>query len=137
MRKTLELIQRDFYWPTVQVDVMAYVQTCEECQRNKPSKQRPARLLLSLEVTGQRWERISMDSITHLPKTKSGYDTLLAMVDYVTKMMILRPIDRTAIVVDTAKLFVDAVVQAHGVPKVIVSDRDTRLPVTSRERCTG
>ena len=37
VRKTLELIQRDFYWPTVHADVTAYVQTCEECQRNKPS----------------------------------------------------------------------------------------------------
>ena len=68
-----------------------------------------------------------MDFITHLPKTRSGYDALLVMVDYVTKMMILRPTYSTAIVVDTAKLFVDAVVRVHGLPKVIVSDRDTRF----------
>ena len=37
VKKTLELIQRDFYWPTIQADVTAYVQMCEECQRNKPS----------------------------------------------------------------------------------------------------
>ena len=68
-----------------------------------------------------------MDFITHLPKTKCGYDALLVMVDYVTKMMILRPTYSTAMVVDTARLFVDAVVWAHGLPKVIVSDRDTRF----------
>ena len=127
VKKTLELIQRDFYWPTVQADVTAYVQTCEECQRNKPSNQRPAGLLQPLEVPGQRWERISMDFITHLPKTRFGYDALLVMVDYVTKMMILRPTYSTATAVDTARLFVDAVVRAHGLPKVIVSDRDTRF----------
>ena len=68
-----------------------------------------------------------MDFITHLPKTRSGYDALLVMVDYVTKMMILRPTYSTATVVDTARLFVDAVVRAHGLPKVIVSDRDPRF----------
>ena len=44
-----------------------------------------------------------------------------------TKMMILRPTYSTATVVDTTTLFVDAVVRAHGLPKVIVSDRETRF----------
>ena len=110
VKKTLELIQRDFCWPTFQADVMAYVQMCEECQRNKPSNQRPNGLLQPLEVPGQRWERISMDFIIHLPKTRSRYDALLVMVDYVTKMMILRPTYNRATTVDTARLFVDAVV---------------------------
>ena len=45
MQKTEELISRDFYWPTIRADVTTYVQTCEECQRNKPSNQKLARLL--------------------------------------------------------------------------------------------
>ena len=50
VRKTTDLIFRDFYWPMVQADVA----TCEECQRNKPSNLRPARLLQPLEVPGHR-----------------------------------------------------------------------------------
>ena len=69
----------------------------------EPSNQRPAGLLQPLEVPGQRWERISMDFVTHLPKTRYGYDALLVMVDYVTKMMILRPTYNTAMAVDTTK----------------------------------
>ena len=68
-----------------------------------------------------------MDFIAHLPKTRSGYDALLVMVDYVTKMMILRPTYSMAIVVDTARLSVDTVVRAHGLPRVIVSNRYTRF----------
>ena len=68
-----------------------------------------------------------MDFVTHLPKTKNGFDALLVIVDYVTKMMVLRPTYSTAIMVDTAQLFVDAVVSAHGLPRVIVSYRDTRF----------
>ena len=37
VKKTEELVQRDFYWPTLHQDVTSYVQTCEECQRNKAS----------------------------------------------------------------------------------------------------
>ena len=64
-----------------------------------------------------------MDFVTHLPKTKKGYDALLVMVDYVTKMMILRPNYSIVIAVDTARLFVDSVVRVHGLPRVIMSDR--------------
>ena len=75
-----------------------------------------------------------MDFMTHLPKTKKGYDALLVMVDYVTKMMILRPTYITVTVVDTARLFVDSVVRAHGLPRVIVSDRDTKFTSHFLER---
>ena len=50
-----------------------------------------------------------MDFMTHLPKTRAGYDSLLVIVDYVTKMMILRPTHSIATAVDTARIFMDAV----------------------------
>ena len=68
-----------------------------------------------------------MDFITHLPKTRQGYDAMLVIVDYLTKMMILRPMHSTATIVDTAKTFVDVVIRIHSLPRVIVSDRDTRF----------
>ena len=68
-----------------------------------------------------------MDFITHLPKTKQGYDALLVMVDYLTKMMIFQPIHSIATAVDTARIFMDAVVWMHGLPRTIVSDRDTKF----------
>ena len=68
-----------------------------------------------------------MDFITHLPKTRAGYDSLLVMVDYLTNMMVLRPTHGIARAVDTARIFIDAVVRLHGLPRVIVSDRDTKF----------
>ena len=62
------------------------------------------------EVLVQQWEKISMDFVMHFPKTRAGYDSLLVIVDYVTKMMILRPTHSTAIAVDTARIFVNAVI---------------------------
>ena len=59
VRKTVDLIQRDYYWPTILQDVTAYVQTCEECHKTN----------LEIKVK-HRWERVSMDFITYLPKTR-------------------------------------------------------------------
>ena len=85
MNKTTKLIQRDFYWPTLGHDVENYVRTCEECQCNKANNQKPSGLLQPLAIPAQRWERVSMDFVTHLPKTRQGYDALLVVVDYVTR----------------------------------------------------
>ena len=68
-----------------------------------------------------------MDFVTHLPKTRKGYDALLVMVDYIAKMMILRPTYSVMTAVDTARFFVDSVVRAHGLPRAIVLDRDTKF----------
>ena len=52
---------------------------------------------------------------------------MLAMVDYMTKMMVLQPTHGTAMAIDTVRIFVDSVVRLHGLPTVIVSDRDTKF----------
>ena len=36
IKRTIDLVKRDFYWPTLEKDVTEYVKTCDECQRNKP-----------------------------------------------------------------------------------------------------
>ena len=68
-----------------------------------------------------------MDFITHLPKTRAGYDSFMVIVDYVTKMMILWSTHSTTMAVDTAKILMDAMVRLHSLPRVIVSDRDTKF----------
>ena len=84
-------------------------------------------LLQPLEVSTHRWERVSMDLITHLPKRKKGYDSLLVIVDYLAKMIVTRSTYGIATAVDIAKLFVDLVVRVHGLPRTIVSDCDSKF----------
>ena len=68
-----------------------------------------------------------MDFVTYFPWTRKGYDALLVIVDYVTKMMVPQPTHSIATAVDTARIFVDAVARMHGLPRVIGSDRDMRF----------
>ena len=68
-----------------------------------------------------------MDFITHLPRTRAGYDTLLFIMDYITKMMILRPTHSMVMGGDITRIFMDAVIRVHGVSQMIMSDRDIRF----------
>jgi hypothetical protein len=70
----------------IRQEVNKYVQTCESCQRNKISTQKPAGLLQPLPLPTHKWTDISMDFITQLPKTQSGYDAILVVVDRCTKV---------------------------------------------------
>jgi hypothetical protein len=67
-------------------DITEYVGLCDTCQRVKEEHQRPARLLQPLKVLEWKWEEIGMDFIVGLPRTQKGYDSILVIVDRLTKV---------------------------------------------------
>ena len=68
-----------------------------------------------------------MNFIVHLPKTRSGFTAILAMVDRLTKMVHFLPTVDTATAKETAALFRDRVFCLHGMPRSVVSDRDVKF----------
>jgi hypothetical protein len=67
-------------------DVATHVALCDVCQRVKAEHQRPAGLLQPLKVPEWKWEEIGMDFIVGLPHTQDGYDSILVIVDRLTKV---------------------------------------------------
>ncbi|GKA82012.1 putative reverse transcriptase domain-containing protein [Tanacetum coccineum] len=68
---------RDMYWwPGMKTDIATYVSKCLTCSKVKAEHQRPLGLLQQLEILEWKWERITMDFITKLPRSSSGYDTI-------------------------------------------------------------
>jgi Integrase zinc binding domain len=65
--KTYSTLGRHFVWSGMQVQVAAYVGSCDRCQRDKASNQRPFGLLQPLEVPSEPWEHVSLDFIMSLP----------------------------------------------------------------------
>ena len=125
--KTLSLLSRYFWWPGMAQDVAKYVAHCDSCQRNKASSQSPAGLLQPLPVPGQPWSSISMDFVVDLPVTTDGYDSILVMVDRLTKMVHLAPCHKTDDASTVAWLFYKHVASLHGFPESLVTDRDPKF----------
>ena len=127
MNRTLELISRYFYWPTMRTDINDYVRGCVMCQRNKPSAGQPAGKLQPLPVPNGVWEDISMDFVGPLPKTPRHNDYILVVVDRLSKMAHFLACKKTIDGPGVAALFVDRIWSMHGLPKSIVTDRGTQF----------
>ena len=127
MDKTLARVGQTYTWPGVAADVREYVRSCDQCQRNKPAGGKTRGLLQPLPVPTDPWEDVSLDFVTGLPMTKDGHDAILVIVDRLTKWAYFISTVTTIDAKETARLFHDIVFARHGMPKRLVSDRDTRF----------
>ena len=125
--KTKELVRRNFWWPRMDDDIVKYVQSCPECQKNKAARHQYYGLLQPLEPAFAPWQSIAMDFITDLPLSE-GCDQLWVIVDRFSKMAHFIPLKKSAKKAeDLAPIFAREIWRIHGVPTDIVSDRDTRF----------
>jgi transposase InsO family protein len=125
--KTVKAVSASFYWPRLATDVQAYIRSCPTCQRSKPRHRRPLGLLQPLEIPEERWDCVTMDLITQLPKTPRGHDAVFTIVDKLSKRTHFLPTTTNIDALGLAQLFFDRVFVHHGLPKTIVSDRDPRF----------
>ena len=125
--KTYRRLTTRVYWRGVFRDVNDYVRSCVSCAQNKASHLTASDLLHPLPIPSRRWETITMDFVGPLPKTASGHDFLLVVVDKFSKTVHLIPCTQTVTAAEVAQLVYDHVVRLHGFPENIVSDRDTRF----------
>ena len=108
-------------------DIAEYVASCLTCQKAKAEHQRPPGLLRPLELPEWKWDSITMDFVSHLPRTFKGYDAIWVVVDRLTKSAHFIPVSMTYSLEKLAELYVREVVRLHGIPSSIVSDRDPRF----------
>jgi transposase InsO family protein len=128
--RTLEAIRRSYSWPELRKDVEQYIRNCHTCKRSKAPRDRQNGLLQPLPIPEQRWKDISMDFITGLPLSTEGFNTILTVVDRLSKERHYIPCtagDEGTSAEETAKLFLRWVYRTHGLPDSIVSDRGTQF----------
>jgi hypothetical protein len=125
--KTLASVKLRFYWKGMDKMVEQYVTSCVKCQQNKASNQLTAGELMPLPIPNRPWAQMGIDFIGPLPTTKSGMNGVAMMVCRFAKMKHIVPIKMTLTAPQAVGLVVANVVRLHGVPDVIVSDRDARF----------
>ncbi|PRP79435.1 retrotransposable element protein [Planoprotostelium fungivorum] len=130
--KTIELIERDFWWPQLRRDVKDFISTCHTCIRTKPLRQKPSGLLQPLSIPSDRWSNVTLDFIVELPAV-DGYNAILVVVDRFTKMAHFIPTVTTVTSQDTAKLFIDNVWKLHALQHLLCQTEDhSLLPSSGR-----
>ncbi|KAJ8473319.1 hypothetical protein ONZ51_g7961 [Trametes cubensis] len=131
--KTLSLLRDHVWWKTMAADVRRFCDTCQTCKRTKPNNQRPYGELHTLTVPTTPWEVIGIDFVGPLPESKDrdgAYDSIAVVIDHLTGMVHLVPCRTTYTAKQVAELVFAEVYRLHGMPRAIVSDRDSLFTST-------
>ncbi|KAL0537311.1 hypothetical protein IC582_026288 [Cucumis melo] len=125
--KMYQDLKRVYWWCNMKREVAEFVSRCLVCQQVKAPRQKPAGLLQPLSIPKWKWENVSMDFITGLPRTLRGFTVIWVVVDRLTKSAHFVPGKSTYTASKWAQLYMSEIVRLHGVPVSIVSDRDARF----------
>ncbi|KAJ0824772.1 putative nucleotidyltransferase, Ribonuclease H [Helianthus annuus] len=125
--KMYQDLKEYYWWPRLKSDVAVYVGKCLTCAKVKAEYQKPSGLLQQPEIPVWKWEQISMDFITKLPRTLRGHDMIWVIIDRLTKSAHFLPIREKDSTGKLAEIYLREIVARHGVPISIISDRDGRF----------
>ncbi|GJV50578.1 putative reverse transcriptase domain-containing protein [Tanacetum coccineum] len=122
--KMYQDMKKLYWWPNMKANIATYVSKCLTCAKVKAEHQRPSGLLVQPKIPEWKWDNITMDFVTKLPKSSQGYDTIWVIVDRLTKSAIFVPMRETDPMDKLARMYLKEVVTRHGIPVLIICDRD-------------
>ncbi|GJU52823.1 putative reverse transcriptase domain-containing protein [Tanacetum coccineum] len=125
--KMYQDVKKLYWWPNMKADIATYVSKCLTCAKVKAEHQRQSGLLVQPEIPQWKWDNITMDFVTKLPRSSQGYDTIWVIVDRLTKSAIFIPMKETDPLEKLARMYLKEVVTRHGIPVSIICDRDPRF----------
>ncbi|QRW26688.1 Retrovirus-related Pol polyprotein from transposon [Rhizoctonia solani] len=123
--KTYHRIASVYYWPKMARSIQKYVHTCDICQKAGHRRHGPRGFLQPLPIPQQPFEVVSMDFIMDLPPS-NNYNTILVIVDKLTKYGHFIPCTTQIDEAQTAQLFHDHIWCHYGLPWQVITDRDAR-----------
>jgi hypothetical protein len=124
--KTIEEVERQFYWPSLKKDVAKIASTYNTCQLAKQKRQNTG-LYTLLPIPSCPWQDVSMDSVLGLPRTPKKHDSIFVAVDRFSTMAHFIPCNKTSDAPRIARLYFSEIVKFYGLPKTIVSNRNVRF----------
>nr|GEV16940.1 putative reverse transcriptase domain-containing protein [Tanacetum cinerariifolium] len=125
--KMYQDLKQLYWWPNMKENIATYVSKCLTCSKVKGEHQNPSGLLVQPEIPEWKWEKVTIDFVTKLPKTTNGYDTVWMIFDRLIKSAHFPTNEENDPMGKLMKLYMKEVVTRHGVPVFIISDRDGRF----------
>ena len=122
--KTIQRIIRRFYWPTMFRDIATYIRNCPACQLTSKTGRAKAPMQ-PLPIMGEPFQRIAMDIVGPLPKTRRGNEYILVVTDYATRYpeaIPLRKFTTSTVAEELIGLFA-----RHGIPREILTNQGTNF----------
>ena len=104
-----------------------FIAKFQECQLVKAEHQHPSGLLHPLPILEWKWEVISMDFVTGLPKIKKQNDSIFVVIGKLSKKAHFIPLKSTYKAVNIVDIFLKEIFRLHGIPKVIILDQDIKF----------
>ncbi|KAK2912287.1 hypothetical protein Q8A73_006400 [Channa argus] len=120
--RSIHLLRRHFWWPSLVKDTREFVAACATCARGKTPKKPPDGLLQPLPIPSRPWSHIALDFVTGLPPSH-GNTTVLTIIDRFSKAVHFVPLPKLPTATETAELLTQHVLRLHGIPRDIVLDR--------------
>ncbi|GJT97437.1 putative reverse transcriptase domain-containing protein [Tanacetum coccineum] len=96
-----------YWWPGMKREIAIYVSKCLTCAKVNAEHQRSSGLLQQLEILEWKWDKITMDLITKLPRSRSGHDAIWVIVDRLTKSAYFLAIREDYSTEKLARLYID------------------------------
>jgi hypothetical protein len=123
IENTYGKIKEKFYWKGMLEDIKQYIKYCDVCQRR--GKKGGQGYLNPIKV-GEPFERMGIDFVGPLPRTKKGNRYILVAMDYLMKWPEAKAMKETN-AENTVEFIYKEIICRHGCPKVILSDQGTHF----------
>ena len=104
-----------------------WIARCQNCQLVKTEREVSRGLLQELPLPQWKWDMVTMDFVTGLPRTTGNRDAIWVIVDRLTKTVHFLPLRTTGKTEKLAREYMRTIVKLHGVPVSIVSDWDPKF----------
>jgi hypothetical protein len=116
-----------FYWPNMKGETTEYLARRQDFQQVKAKHQHPAGLLQPLPVPEWKRETISLDFIIGFPKNQKQNDSIMVVIDKLSKSGHFIPVKSTFKAINIAEIFMKQIFRLHGIPKMVISNRDVKF----------
>ena len=119
-------MKKNFFWPKLETEVATFVKRCVVCMMAK-TRGNNVGLYTPLPVPKAPWEDISLEFVLGLPRTQRNKDSIMVVIDRFSNMAHFVPYNKSNDASHVDDLYFKDIMRLHGIPKTMVSDRDSKF----------